>query len=118
MQAAIDGHHANAPSSALTNWSQIAILYDRLLDWTPTPVVRSNHVAAHAMTEVPAVGLAMVDEIDGLAEYHRFHSTRAELLTRTGQYEKASTAYRRALEFVAGEAERAFLLRRPGGVSA
>ena len=70
------------------------------------------------MTEGPAVGLAMVDEIDGLAEYHRFHSTRAELLTRTGQYEKASTAYRRALEFVAGEAERAFLLRRPGGVSA
>ena len=118
LQAAIAGLHANAPSSAMTNWKQIAALYDRLLEWTPTPVIRLNSAAAHAMSESPAVGLAMVDEIDDLGEYHLFHSTRAELLTRMGRYADAAIAYQRALEFVTGEAERAFLLRRLGEVSA
>jgi RNA polymerase sigma-70 factor (ECF subfamily) len=117
LQAAIAGLHANAPSSAHTHWGQVAELYDRLVEWTPTPVVHLNRAAAYAMKEGPAVGLAMVDLVEGLDEYHLFHSTRAELLRQMGRYGDAAAAFQRALAFVTGEAERSFLRRRLGEVS-
>ena len=118
IQAAIAGLHANAPSSAHTNWKSIAGLYDQLLEWAPTSVVQLNRAAAYAMMDGPAVGLAMIDEIEGLDDYHLFHATRADLLKQMGRYADAASAYQRALEWVTGEAERAFLLRRLGEVSA
>jgi RNA polymerase sigma-70 factor (ECF subfamily) len=70
------------------------------------------------MVEGPAVGLAMVDEIKGLGEYHLFHSMRAELLRQMGHYADSAEAYRQALRFVGDNAERAYLLRRLGEISA
>ena len=118
LQAAIAGLHANAPSWPHTSWPQIASLYDRLAEHSATPVVRLNRAVAYAMVEGTAVGLAMVDEIEGLAEYHLFHSMRAELLRQMGQYAESAVAYQQALRFVSGNAERDFLLRRLGEISA
>ncbi len=58
------------------------------------------------MADGPQAGLALVDGIDGLEEYHLFHSARADLLRRLGRTDEASVAYERALELAPSDVER------------
>ena len=57
LQAAIAALHAQAATPAETDWPQIAALYDRLLDWTPTPIVELNAAVAHGMATSPEEAL-------------------------------------------------------------
>ena len=63
IQAAIASVHAQAPSSAATEWSQIVGLYDLLMQATPSPVIGLNRAAAVAMRDGPSAGLALIDAI-------------------------------------------------------
>lgn len=112
LQAAIAGLHAAAPSAELTDWQHIAACYDRLIEMMPTPVVALNRIVARAMSDGPAAGLAMLDEMDELSQYYLYHATRAELLRRLARYAAAADSYARALEHVDNRAQRAFLERR------
>src|SRR5687767_9014598 len=49
LQAAIAAVHAEAPSVAATDWSQIIGLYDMLMRYEPSPVVELNRAVAVAM---------------------------------------------------------------------
>jgi RNA polymerase sigma-70 factor (ECF subfamily) len=120
LQAAIAACHAQAPTAADTDWREIAVLYDRLSEIAPAPVVLLNRAVAVAMAAGPAAGLALVDELDEtgeLRDYHLLPATRADLLRRLGRDAEAAAAYRRALELVATDAERRFLRRRLSEVS-
>ncbi|HEY2332893.1 MAG TPA: sigma-70 family RNA polymerase sigma factor, partial [Acidimicrobiales bacterium] len=79
VQAAIAACHATASDPARTDWVQIAGLYDRLLQMTPTPVVALNRAVAVAMADGAAAGLVLVDElaVGSLAGHHLVHVTRA-----------------------------------------
>ena len=115
LQAAIASLHDEAPSSAATDWAQIAALYRILGEMQPSPVVELNRAVAVAMADGPAAGLALVDRVatsGQLDEYPYLHSTRADLLRRLGDRAAAAAAYRRALELTANEPERAFLAGR------
>jgi RNA polymerase sigma-70 factor (ECF subfamily) len=115
LQAAIASLHDEAPSSAATDWAQIAALYRILGDMQPSPVVELNRAVAVAMADGPAAGLALVDRVAAtgqLDDYPYLHAARADLLRRLGERAAAATAYRRALELTANEPERAFLERR------
>jgi RNA polymerase sigma-70 factor (ECF subfamily) len=115
VQAAIAALHASAPSSSATDWPQIVALYDRLLTLQRGPIVALNRAVAVAMADGPEIGLRLLDQLAGtavLSEYHLFHAARADLLRRLGRRDAASHAYRRALELVSNEPERAFLKRR------
>ncbi|WP_067451352.1 RNA polymerase sigma factor [Actinomadura macra] len=113
VQAAIAACHASAPTAAETDWPQIAALYGRLEEMNPGPVVRLNRAVAVAMADGPAVGLALVRELDGrLDGYHLLPATRADLLRRLGRDAEAADAYRAALELARTEADRRFLTRR------
>lgn len=46
LQAAISGLHATAPTFAATDWEEILMLYDRLHDLQPSPIIRLNAIAA------------------------------------------------------------------------
>ena len=48
-EGSVAGVAAPAPRSDLTDWNSIVRLYDQLLVWEPTPVVRLNRVVAVAM---------------------------------------------------------------------
>jgi RNA polymerase sigma-70 factor (ECF subfamily) len=112
LQAAIASLHDEAASSAATDWAQIAALYRILGDIQPSPVVELNRAVAVAMADGPEVALALVERIASsgqLDDYPYLHSTRADLLRRLGRRAEAASAYRRALELTANEAERAFL---------
>jgi RNA polymerase sigma-70 factor (ECF subfamily) len=113
VQAAIAALHARAPRPEDTDWPQIAALYRRLAERSPSPVVELNRAVAVAMADGPAAGLPLVEalepELDG---YHLFHATRADLLRRLDRRDEAAASYRRALELVTNPTEVAYLERR------
>jgi RNA polymerase sigma-70 factor, ECF subfamily len=115
LQAAIAAVHAEAPSAAATDWTQIVALYDVLLRADPSPVVELNRAAAIAMRDGPGVGLRLVDallERGELVDYHLAHSARADLCRRLGRAAEARASYERALGLARQEPERRFLERR------
>jgi RNA polymerase sigma-70 factor (ECF subfamily) len=112
LQAEIAAVHARAPTAADTDWSLAATLYTQLASLARSPVVELNRAVAVAMALGPEEGLGLVDAIEGLDRYHLLHATRADLLRRLDRRDEAAEAYRRALELVGNEPERAFLERR------
>lgn len=115
LQAAIAAVHAEAGTSATTDWAQIVGLYDVLLRAEPSPVLELNRAVAVAMRDGAAAGLALVDAIlarGDLEGYHLAHSARADLCRRLGRTDEAREAYRRALALTRQEPERRFLERR------
>ncbi|MDT7599169.1 MAG: polymerase sigma-70 factor, subfamily, partial [Pseudonocardiales bacterium] len=63
LQAAIAACHATAASVGATDWPRIVELYDDLLRFAASPVVRLNRAVAVAMADGPATGLALVEEL-------------------------------------------------------
>ena len=119
VQAAIAACHGSAPAAAATDWRQIALLYGRLVEFVPSPVVELNQAVAVAMADGPAAGLERVERLadsGALAGYHLLPATRADLLRRLGRNAEAAVAYREALALTANEAERRYLRRRLGEV--
>jgi RNA polymerase sigma-70 factor (ECF subfamily) len=115
LQAAIAAVHAEAPSPAATDWSQIAALYDLLVRAAPSPVVELNRAVAVAMRDGPLAGLALIDAIldrGDLEQYHLAHAARADLCRRLGRTAEARSSYERALALTQQEPEKRFLARR------
>ena len=115
LQAAIAAVHAEAPSGAATDWTQIVGLYDVLARADSSPVIELNRAAAVAMRDGPAAGLTLIDAIlsrGDLADYHLAHSARAELCRRLGRTAEARASYERALGLTRQEPERRFIERR------
>ena len=113
LQAAIAAVHAEAPSSADTDWRQIVGLYDLLYARNGSPVVALNRAVAVAMRDGPEAGLTLMDALaEPLDDYHLFHAARADLLRRLGHTDAAAEAYRRALGGPTNDAERRFLSAR------
>jgi RNA polymerase sigma-70 factor, ECF subfamily len=108
LQAAIASLHYEQT----TDWEQISLLYGRLAELSPSPVVELNRAVAVAMARGPEPGLEIVDGLNGLERYHLWHSTRADLLRRLGREQEAASAYSRALELAPSETERTFLKTR------
>jgi RNA polymerase sigma-70 factor (ECF subfamily) len=107
LQAAIADLHLHQPR----DWQQIAALYQTLARQTRSPIAEMNRAIAVAELDGPEAGLAILDRLD-LEHYRYFHSTRAELLRRTGRNSEARHAYRRALELAQTEPEQRFLAER------
>ncbi len=112
LQAVIAAYHANAPTAGDTDWPGIATVYAQLAAVTGSPVVALNRAVAVAMADGPAAGLRLLDDVEGLDDYHLLHSTRAALLDRLGRTEEARASYERALELVTNSAEAAYLRDR------
>jgi RNA polymerase sigma-70 factor (ECF subfamily) len=113
VQAAIAALHCEAARAAETDWPQIVQLYDLLERLQPSPIVSLNRAAAVAMVDGPKAALALIDAVAGeLENYHLLHAARADLLRRSGSFEEAAKAYRRALALAGNESERRFLERR------
>jgi len=115
IQAAIAAAHAQAPSSATTDWAQIVALYDLLMRAEPSPVVELNRAVAVAMRDNPLAGLTLIDTIlarGDLENYHLAHAARADLCRRLERTAESRVSYERALSLTQQEPERRFLERR------
>ncbi len=96
------------------DWRQIVLLYDRLLAFQPTGLVRLNRCA---LVEAEALRTALV-EIDALSDelggYRPFHAARAEVLGLCGNVDGASAALCRAIELSRSLDEQRWLAARRG----
>ena len=115
IQAAIAAVHAEAPSTAATDWDEIVGLYDVLARDDASPVIELNRAVAIAMRDGPAAGLALVDAIlarGDLKDYRLAHASRGELCRRLGKSADARASYERALALTRQEPERRLIERR------
>ena len=115
LQAAIAAVHAEAESTAATDWRQIVALYNQLVRIQPSPVAYLNRAVAIAMCDGPEAGLKQIDAVlehGELANYYLAHSARAELYRRLGRTAEARASYERALALTQQEPERQFLQER------
>jgi len=100
LQAAIVACHARASTAADTDWERIVLLYDALLQVSPSPIVGLNRAVAVGMAHGPAAGLAALDALaaePALANYHLLPSVRGDLLVKLGRYGEAREELQRAL---------------------
>ncbi|MGI8479448.1 MAG: RNA polymerase sigma factor [Gaiellaceae bacterium] len=107
LQAGIAAAHADDRP-----WNEVVVLYDRLVELDPSPVVELNRAVAVALSGRIEEGLALMDRLYTLESYHLLHAARADLLRRLDRRGEAAAAYRRALELTANAAETRYLERR------
>lgn len=119
LQAAIQAVHAAASSADETDWDAVVGLYDALLLRQPTAVVALNRAVAVAERDGPDAGLAAIDAIaiapdgaDPLGAYPYRHSTRAELLARSGRLREATVEFDEAIRHSSNGAQLRHLRRR------
>ena len=112
VQAAIAALHAQAPCYEETDWRQIRLLYSRLQQLAPSPVVLLNRAVATRYALGAEAALAEIEplaaELDG---YHLFYALRAGLLAALGRDWEAKAASERALALTVNPAERELLTR-------
>jgi RNA polymerase sigma-70 factor (ECF subfamily) len=112
LQAAIAAAHTQDRP-----WDEIVLLYDRLADLDPSPVIQLNRAVAVALAGRVDEGLDLLDGIEGLDGYHLMHAARADLYRRLDLRAEAAVEYRLALELTANEPETRYLERRLAEVS-
>jgi len=115
LQAAIAACHARARAPQDTDWTQIAALYDALVEIEPSPVVELNRAMAVSMAYGPAAGLEVVTalaEEPSLKGYYLLPNVRGDLLFRLGRYAEARAEFERAAELAPNERQRQMLRSR------
>jgi RNA polymerase sigma-70 factor, ECF subfamily len=114
LQAAIVACHARARTAEETDWDRIVLLYDALLQITPSPIVALNRAVAVGMAQSPAAGLEAVDAIadPALANYHLLPSVRGDLLTKMGRFTEAREEIQRAIAMTQNLREQELLTER------
>ena len=112
LQAAIAACHAQAKTAAETDWKQIVLQYDALLQISPSPIVALNRAVAVGVAQGPAAGLHALDALAAeptLTNYHLLPSVRADLLTKLGRFAEAREELQRALEMTENRREQDLL---------
>jgi len=115
LQAAIAACHARASTAEETDWERIVLLYDALLQISPSPIVALNRAVAVGMAQGPAAGLAALDGLAAesvLAGYHMLPSVRGDLLMKLGRFAEAREEIQRAITMTQNRREQELLMER------
>jgi RNA polymerase sigma-70 factor (ECF subfamily) len=115
LQAAIVACHARAKTAAETDWERIVLLYDALLQISPSPIVGLNRAVAVGIAQGPAAGLAALDTLPALDPdstlkgYHLLPSVRGDLLLKLGRFSEARQEIQRAIAMTENRREQDLL---------
>jgi RNA polymerase sigma-70 factor (ECF subfamily) len=121
LQAAIAACHMRARTAAETDWERIVLLYDALLQISPSPIVALNRAVAVGMAQGPTAGLDALDALDAtdrlgtdraLAGYHLLPAVRGDLLTKMGRFTEAREQIQRAITMTQNLREQQLLAER------
>lgn len=115
IEAAIAATHAAAKRIDETNWPIIVLMYDRLMQIAPSPVVALNRAIAIGERDGAADGLAAVQAIadrDRLESYPFYFAALAEFHLRSDEFAEARSNFESALACSRNATERRFFRSR------
>ncbi len=118
LQAAIAACHMRARTAEETDWERIVLLYDALMQISPSPIVALNRAVAVGMAQGPAAGLDALDAMarlgtdSALAGYHLLPSVRGDLLMKMGRFTEAREEIQRAITMTQNLREQELLTER------
>lgn len=113
IQAAIAALHAQAPRAEDTDWDRILLLYTRLEQLSPNPMVTLNRAIATAMVDGPRAGLELANTLEkSLADTHRLDAVRGHFHEMAGDVDQAITCYTTAARRTTSTPERDYLTLR------
>ncbi len=118
LQAAIAACHTRVRTAEETDWARIVLLYDALMQISPSPIVALNRAVAVGMAQGPGAGLDALDAMDrlgtdsGLAGYHLLPCVRGDLLMKMGRFTEAREEIQRAITMTQNLREQELLTAR------
>lgn len=115
LQAGIAACHCTAKDYESTDWPQILLLYDHLVELDGSPIVALNRAIVLANIQGPQAGVDAITSInhrDKLKSYYLLYAALGEFEERLNHLTAAAAHFRRALELAQLSSERAFLARR------
>lgn len=118
IEASIQALHMARRRTGETNWDELQILYRGLVQISPTVGAMTGQAAVEAEVSGPEDGLKLLDSIDHLHRdtYQPWHATRAHLLARAGETERAIGAFEKAIGLSDDPSERAYLVAQKAKV--
>jgi RNA polymerase sigma-70 factor (ECF subfamily) len=115
LQAGIAACHCAAPSYEATDWVQILSLYDRLIEFDPSPVVALNRAVALAQAQGPKAGLdavAAISNREKLESYYLLFAVQGEFAALLNDSQAAAGHFRKSLQLAELKSEQNFLRKR------
>ncbi len=102
-----------------TDWQTLALLYEGLIQFSPTLGALVGHAAAIAEAKGLEQGLALLEALpaESVKSYQPYWALKAHLLKHLGQNSQAKQAYTRAIGLVEDPAIREFLVRQSSVIS-
>ena len=112
IQAAISAVHAHTSNYEETDWAQITLLYEKLYQYKPSPVVELNAAVALSFAQGPNAGLAALESIEKekvMQNYQPLFAAKADILNRAKKYETARMYYKKAIKLTVNQADKNWL---------
>ncbi|MFZ4727928.1 MAG: RNA polymerase sigma factor [Pseudanabaena sp.] len=114
LEAAIQSIHAQRAIAQPVNWQALALLYEGLIQLSPTLGALVSHAAAIAEAQGLEYGLTRLDAIpmESIKSYQPYWALKAHLLKQSGLEAESQQAYIRAIGLTEDSAIREFLLNK------
>ena len=110
VQAAIQAVHSEAESFSATGWAEIMGLYEALMRYDGSAVVRLNWCVALSFVKGAEAALNASSELcEDLDRYQPYHAARAAFYGAAGRFPEADVAYARAIELSENGSDARFL---------
>ena len=115
LEAAIAACHCAAKEYESTDWPQILVLYDRLMQIDYSPIVALNRAIVLAKVHGPEAGLeavAAIGELEKLNSYYLLYAVLGEFETSLNRWDAAAKHFRKSLDLAHIPSEQMFLAAR------
>lgn len=113
LRAEIAAVHALAEAAEATDWARISVLYDRLADLDPSPIVALARAVAIGRSDGPAAGLAALPAVEG-NPYGA--AARGQFLAELGRRDEARLQLEQAARLARTLPEKRLMERRLAGL--
>lgn len=112
LEAAIQSAHASRARTGQTNWAAIKLLYEGLLQLSPTVGATLGQVAAVAESDGALAGYQLLERLprEKVSRYQPYWVVRANILVRLGRNKEACLAFEQAVALTKDSSVRDFLL--------
>lgn len=113
LEAGIEYQYHIAPGFAAIDWRRILLLYNKLLQFRNSALVRLNRLVVLAKVEGPEVALNELVALQGVLEkHHMYYAIAASFHEQMGDYSAAQAHWKQAAVLATNSLEKKFLEQR------